>query len=350
MQWISSWRTAPGLPRRLATALLFGLSGGAVQACDVTTPTNVVVGNFSPAAIKAAAVPYTSTKGGFSCASANVLTLLSGNFLRATVDSAAVLQLTSGSNSVSYKLYADANGANELKPGTSTFYFNGTVLNLLNLFGNGAIDVPVYFKLSSADFVPPGTYTGSFSVQWEWLFCSGIGLLGACVGTLDQGNKPATVNVTLIVQPKPPTVAVTIGPTSWNIVEGTTNPKAIPGAKRRMNLTITNPDIVPVEANTLHVVLPTPANMVVALDGDGTSSTVTQTSEGSPASTLTLSYASAGSTTDNVDFSTDGQGWSYAPTAGNAASQATVSHVRFRPQGTMVPGSSYTITMPYSVK
>lgn len=356
MRWISPWRMAPGLPRRLAIALALGAPAAAAHACQITTPNTVTVGTFSPAAIKTSAVPLQNafTKGGFSCASTGIVALLSGNYLKATIPAGTVFQLTSGSNTVTYKLYADPAGAasTELKANATTFYVNGTALNLLNLTGSGAIDAPIYFKLASTGFVPAGTYTGSFTIRWDWYFCQGIGLFDACIlGTPDQGfNKVVTVNVTLYVAANPPTVSVTVGPTTWNVVEGTNKPKAIPGAKRRISLTITNPDYATVEADTIQVVLPTPANMTVALDGDGTGGAVIQTAEGSPVSNLTLPYVDPTNSGDNVDFFAAGSGWSYGPIAGNAASQDAVTQVRFRPKGTMAGLSSYTITIPYSVK
>ncbi|WP_223262865.1 hypothetical protein [Sphingobium sp. SCG-1] len=170
-------------------------------------------------------------------------------------------------------------------------------------------------------------------------------------GRPDADSKSVTVNVTLSVEPKPPLITVAMGPTSWNALEGTLRPKAIPGSKRRVTLTITNPDVVPTEVSTLSVVLPTPAYMAVALGGDGTGSgAVVQTSEGSPASTLTMTYSAPSSTTDNVDFSSNGgTDWSYAPVAGNAVAQSAVTHIRFRPQGSMAAQSSYSISIPYSV-
>ncbi len=73
-----------------------------------------------------------------------------------------------------------------------------------------------------------------------------------------------------------------MGAATWNEVEGTSNPKALPGSRRRVSVTITNPDIVAVDANVLEVVLPTPPRMTVALDGDGTGGAVVRTSDGSP--------------------------------------------------------------------
>lgn len=324
-------------------------------ACDVTTPTNTTLGPHSPAAIKAAAVPNTKTAGGFSCSSYSVLALLTGNFLKATIPAGTVLKLSSATSTdqITYRLFADQAATAELTPGTETTYMNGTVLNLLNLFGNGAIDVPVYMKLASTNLVAPGVYTGSFTIRWDWYFCSGIGALGLCIGTIDSGSKPATVNVTVTVVPKPLVVALDVGTMTWDPVNGTTQPKAIPGGKRRVRLAITNPDIVPVEANTLRITLPTPTGMAVALDGDGTlgGSAPVQTTDGTPASGLTLTYIAANSASDHVDFSNDaGATWTYSPVAGNAASQGAVSTVRLRPQGTMAAETSFTVSLPYSVK
>jgi hypothetical protein len=351
----------PLLPRRLARrAIALWLVAMAVfatpafAACDVATPVATDLGTYSPAAIKASA-PFVQTGAGFSCASFSVLTLLSGNFLKATVPAGTVLKLVnaaSPTDTVTYKLYADNAASIELKPGVSAYYMNGVVLNLLNLLGNGAINVPVFFKLTSTNAVATGTYTGSFSVQWDWNFCNGIAVLGACVGTVDAGSKTGVVNVVLTVQAKPPLISLTMGAPTWDSVNGTNKPKAIPGSKRRMIMTVTNPDIVPTEADAVQFLLPTPAGMIIALDGDGTGSgAVIQGSEGSPASGLTFTYTSPSSVTDQIDFSSDnGTTWNYVPTAGDAVSQAGVTRVRAQPKGTMAALSSYTITVPYSVK
>jgi spore coat protein U-like protein len=343
--------TAYGFDRRLLlgiAALLWSSAGTA--ACDTVNPSNVTIASASPAAIKASAVPLSSAKtsGGFGCTSSAIISLLSTSVLKATVATGATFTLTSGSNTVTYKLYADAAGANELKANIATSYVNGSS-TLLTLAG-GAIDVPIYFKLASASLPPAGTYTGSVSIKWDWYFCSLLGIGTLCVGTVDQGSKSTTVSVTLNVAPKPPTIVVNVGTATWNAVEGTSNPKAIPDSKRRVSVTVTNPDIVALDAGVVQIELPTPARMVIALDGDGTGGSVVQTSEGSPASSLTLSYIGPANTGDNVDFSSDGgSNWAYYPTAGNATSQAAVNRIRFRPQGSMAPGSSYTISIPFSV-
>jgi len=68
---------------------------GPAFACEVPVSASIAVGSVAPAAVKAGAVPYTATGAGFSCATLNILTLLSGNFLAARIPTGSILGLTS---------------------------------------------------------------------------------------------------------------------------------------------------------------------------------------------------------------------------------------------------------------
>ena len=326
------------------------VAGPAFAACDVTTTVADDLGSASPNALNAGAVPYGAAAGGFGCTNGSLLTLLSGNYLKATVAAGSALTLTSTttSNTVTYALAAASNGSSPLVPGTATYYVNGTVLSLL---GGNTTSVPVYVKPSAATAIAAGTYKGSVQIRWDWYFCSLIGALNACIGTLDQGSKTATITFTLTVAAQQATMAVTSA-TTWDAVSGTTDPKAIPGSRRRASMTVANPDIVALDSNTLALVMPVAAGTIVALDGDGSGSgTVVQTSDGTPASGLTVTYASPSSTTDNVDFSSDGGlSWTYVPIAGDTVSEARVTHIRVRPQGSMAAKSSFSVSIPFLVK
>lgn len=339
--------------RWLAIGVAMLTAGTAHAACGVATTVADDLGSFSPNALKAGAAPYVNTFGGYSCTTVPVATLLTGNYLKATVASGSVLKLTSTTtaDSVTYALAAAADGSSPLVPGTATFYVNGTVLNVLGLLGPGAVNVPIYVEPSAATTIAPGTYTGSVTIKWDWYFCSVIGALNACVGTLDSGSKNATITFTLDVSAKPATISIA-SVTTWDPVSTTNSPKTIPASRRRTSLTVTNRDIVAVDLNTLKLALPTGARTIVALDGDGTGSgSVVQTVQGSPASGLTVTYTSPSSTSDDVDFSNDGGvSWSYVPVAGNLASEGAVTHVRFSPKGSMAASSSISISIPYLVK
>lgn len=322
----------------------------AFAACSVTTPLSAAIGSDSSNALKAGVAPYTSTFGGFTCTSSSILTLLSGNYLKATIAAGAPLTLTSTTttDTVTYKLAASSDGSNQIVPGTPTYYVNGAVLSLLS---NGTTSVPIYVKPLNTTATASGTYTGSVTIKWDWYFCSALSAANICIGTVDQGSKSSTITFTLIVAPQPTTMAVTSA-TTWDGISGTTDPKAIPGSRRRASITIANPDIVGLDTNTLALVMPVAAGTIVALDGDGSGSgSVVQTTDGSPASGLTVSYVSPSSTTDNVDFSSDGGvSWTYVPTAGDTTSEAAVTHIRIRPQGGMAAKSSFSVSIPFLVR
>lgn len=334
-------------------ALLIGFAATPALACDVASASSTAIGSYSPAALQAKAVPYLRASGGFSCTSDSVVTLLGGNYLKATVAGDAVLTLasTSSSDTVVIRLAADKGGTMPLTPGVTVTYMQNTTFNVLGLLGSDMQDMPLYVKPSTTVPIAAGTYTGSVSVRWDWSFCKGVNAAGACLLGNDTGSKSGVVKFTLTVAARPATMTVASS-TTWDPVNTTSAPKAIPGSKLRLAITLSNPDLVAIDADTLKVALPTATRLVVALDGDGSGSGgVVQSSQGTTPSTLTLAYAGPSSAADDVEFSSDGGlSWGYAPVAGDAASQAAVTGIRFRPKGSMAPGSSFTISVPYSVK
>lgn len=339
---------------RLLAALLALVTSPAL-ACTMPANAPVTVGSYSPAAIKAGAVPYAQTASGFECTTLSVLNVLGANYLSATIAAGATLKLTSTSNAadtLTYQLFANAGSSYEIKPGATTYYMKSGQITLLTIGSQGA-NVPLFFKLASGAAPAAGTYKGSIAIRWDWNFCNGVAVGGLCaLGATDSGSQTVAIAVTLYVAPKPPTVALALGAVTWDPVNGTLNPKAIPGSKRRMVMTLSNPDLVATELDATTLVVPTATRMAIALDGDGTGSgAVVQVTEGSPPSGATIAYASPASTTDQIDFSSDGGAtWTYVPLPGNATSQAAVTSVRIKPKSSMAAGSSISVSVPYSVR
>jgi uncharacterized repeat protein (TIGR01451 family) len=114
------------------------------------------------------------------------------------------------------------------------------------------------------------------------------------------------------------------------------NPKAIPGAILSYTVRLTNSGPGTVDANTVLITDPLPANVdlfVGDLGGPGSGPVVF--SDGTPASGLGWTFTSLASTTDSVDFSQDGIVWTYAPVPDVNGFDATVRHLRLKPTGTM---------------
>ncbi|WP_171982408.1 protein CsuE [Sphingomonas sp. LM7] len=336
------------LLHRLALAsLALVLWSAPAAACTVTSPAASDFGSHSPNAIKAAAVPVVERFGGFYCA----VSLLGGNVLTATISNANSFKLTSvGHPDGAFEVFPSKTSSSAMASGVAVNFLNPSVVDLAALLGGSAGNIPLFIKLSSAGLLTPGTYNGAFRVTWTWKFCSGVWVGSTCtLGTVDQGTAASDIAFTVTVAPKPVTVTMS-GVTTWDPIAGTTFPKAIVGAKKRVTVVVSNPDIVPTDLNSVRVEIPSQAGTALALEGDGASiGAPIKFTDGTPSSTLAFSYTNAGDGADDVDFFADGTGWAYVPTPGDAVSQRLVKKVRLKPRGKLAPGSSFTVTLPYLV-
>lgn len=336
-----------GLTTLIIATAAVAMPGSAWAACTVSDTPDTTLGTYSSSAVNKSATTYARVAAGFDCQDA-LLSLLSNNVLSvtATSDSGFKLKMTGSANTADYVLAADAAGTTPITPGTKFYYLNGSLINLAGLLGNSTRNVQIYVKPSATATLAPGTYIGTFKLAWEWSLCTRLSTV-ACTG-YTQSTTPvtATVTVSMIVTLRPVTVVITTR-TTYDPISTTNNPRSIPGSRQRTTITLTNTDTVAVDADSLKVVLPTPTRGAVALNGDGTaSSAYVKTAEGSPASSLTVTYATPGSTTDDVDFwATSSTDWDYDP----AATPNAVTRVRIRPKGTMAAGSSFSVSLPYTL-
>ncbi len=141
-------------------------------------------------------------------------------------------------------------------------------------------------------------------------------------------------------------VVVTAGPTLQvrkvvqtmsDPIQGTTNPKAIPGALTKYTVRVTNAGSGTVDNNTVSITDPIPANTKMYIGDIGAAgSGPVAFLNGSPSSALTFTFTALNSTTDDLDFSSDGGAtWTYVPTADAQGCDAAITHIRMRPKGTM---------------
>lgn len=334
-------------------AIVAGIAAFPAAACTVSASVTTSLGTYSPAAVKAKAVPALQSRAGLKCDAA-LLVVLSSDNIKAKFTSQNGLKLlpVSGGGSVSYKASADPAGTVAFVQGATIDYMQNNLLNLLGLLGSSSPELPFFITPNETTLPVEGVYKDKITILWSWNVCpSGISLLGLCVGGADIGAGTSVIDVTLTVAAKNVTVVLT-STSTWDPVNGTNKPKALPGGKRRVSATVANPDIVPLDAGGVGVVLPTPVGTLVALDGDGANSGASiRLTEGSPASSLTVRYIGPGDLTDDVDFSMDsGVSWTYAPNAADTGSVAAITHVRIRAQGTMAKQSTFSVSVPYLVK
>jgi uncharacterized repeat protein (TIGR01451 family) len=118
-------------------------------------------------------------------------------------------------------------------------------------------------------------------------------------------------------------------------INGTVDPKAIPGATMRYVILLTNTGNGAVDADTLIVTDPLPANLALrVVDFDGSTPGPVQFINGSPASGLSYSFLALDDIDDDVAFSDDGGvTFDYEPSADANGVDTAVNAIWINPKG-----------------
>jgi uncharacterized repeat protein (TIGR01451 family) len=132
---------------------------------------------------------------------------------------------------------------------------------------------------------------------------------------------------------------------------GAASPKLIPGARANYTVTVANPNPFAATADSIILLDPTPTNLSLYVSHIvGASGGPVRFTDGATASSLTYTFTSLASTTDDVDFSNDGGAtWTYVPTPNGQGADPLVNRIRIRPKGAMAANSSFTLLFGYIV-
>ncbi|MEM8627993.1 MAG: DUF11 domain-containing protein, partial [Pseudomonadota bacterium] len=138
-------------------------------------------------------------------------------------------------------------------------------------------------------------------------------------------------------------------------INGTTNPKAIPGATIEYLITVTNTGSEATDAGTVEVWDDAPADAKMCLMARS-GGPVVFSDPGSNAG-VTYNYGGAGSiagdlqvTTDDLQFSDDGGGtFAYQPADEGDGCDSAITDFRVTPQGALEAGGNFTLTVRFEV-
>jgi uncharacterized repeat protein (TIGR01451 family)/fimbrial isopeptide formation D2 family protein len=140
-------------------------------------------------------------------------------------------------------------------------------------------------------------------------------------------------------------------------INGTTNPKFIPGALAGYTLSVTNTGSGTIDNNTIVITDPVPANTALFVnDTGGANSGPVLFAQGATSSTLTYIYTALNNLADDLDFSSNnGVSWGYVPTPGADGCDPLVTNIRINPKGAFVgnpapPQPSFTLNFRVCVK
>ncbi|MFL6858879.1 MAG: DNRLRE domain-containing protein [Allosphingosinicella sp.] len=191
----------------------------------------------------------------------------------------------------------------------------------------------------------------------------GLGLIGATSSTAIFSSAEATTTTTrpqLVITTATIAPSLTIAKAGIQLsdpVNGTTNPKAIPGAKIRYTITASNSSAGIVDTNTTQFTESVPSTMKLFVgDAGAVGSGPVVFTNGATSSGLSYTFTSLASTTDSIAFSNNnGSTYAYTPVADASGYDATVTNVRITLSGpfagkTGATGPSFTLQLFMGVK
>ncbi len=328
------------------------VGGGATNATAVATPGSTLT--LTEAYTTGSAANY---NGSIECRrnSDNVVVATAGTGLSRTVVMPSGTSLTcTWTNSrksatlVVRKTWANAQTTNAVTVATSGLINNASLASVANSANETDTNAAVTVYAAESATLAETFTVGNGANYAQALACTG-------------NTAPLTGNV-LSVDPADTAIVCTftnsyivplsIAKTSLaysDPVNGLTNPKLIPGGFANYSLTITAPAGTSPSNNSVIVTDAIPANLSLFVGTYAPGPGPVRFTAGSSA--LTYSFASLASTTDDLEFSNNGgASWTYGPSADANGVDATVTHVRVRPKGSMAPGSNFTINLRALVK
>ncbi len=185
------------------------------------------------------------------------------------------------------------------------------------------------------DFNEVASGTTNLIYYTSGMACTNSYASGTTLPTVVGGSvTPAlgdNITCTITNTPKPNKANLTMTKTSTLIsdpINGTTNPKMIPGAIVEYAITVTNAGTGAVDANTITLIDPIPTSLATYVSG--TAVTYTDTLGGT--STISCPYATCVSWTKTAGGTS---GWGAALTPDGTGYDAAITGVRMIPSGTM---------------
>lgn len=178
-----------------------------------------------------------------------------------------------------------------------------------------------------------------------------VAITGAGLSRQIQMPLDSSVTCTWSDEATVPLTVVKLAVVRSDPVNGTINPKAIPGAIVEYQIIVTNPSANAVDSDSVMVNDPLPDHIDMRVDDIASlGSGPVQFVDGSPSSGLGYTFTSLGSATDDVDFSSDdGATWTYQPVPDADGVDTNVTDIRINPKGAFA-GNNAQFTLKFRVR
>ena len=205
-------------------------------------------------------------------------------------------------------------------------------------------DTPRYYRNGSCTFQVVLYENGDirFRYSTDSISCSGssatIGIQESS-STYNQHSYNSVIDLSKDILYTSPRPEITLQKTSTTLsdpINGTNNPKSIPGALSEYTLTATNEGLGNADTDSIIISDAVPSNTSLYIeDISGAGTGPIEFLDGLPSSGLSYSFSSLASTSDSLSFSNNGGStYSYVPVADAMGLDSNVTHVRVATQGT----------------
>ncbi|WP_138763112.1 spore coat protein U domain-containing protein [Pseudomonas lactis] len=171
-----------------------------MAACSVASTVPASFGSISSMTVRTAAQTSSTTNSGLSCTPALISLLVPTDHFYATITSTQSGMVGPTGDVIGYTIYGNNSTSYPITRGAQ-FDFGGAggIAQSIGLVtGPGAKTVPLYLSSITGSNVAAGMYTETLSIAWNWNYCSGVGIGGACLGR-DTGSGTASLTVSMTV-------------------------------------------------------------------------------------------------------------------------------------------------------
>lgn len=186
---------------RLLLLASLGTAAQAQGACSAVATAPASFGSVSSMTVRTTAQASSTTNAGLSCTPLVLSVLGSGDHFYATVTGSPQGGMVGPTGDViGYSIYGNNSTTYPITRG-ARFDFGGTggIAQTYGLvFGPGTKTLPLYFASLTGSNVAAGLYSETLSILWNWDYCSGINLIGVCLGR-DTKSGTSTLTVSMLV-------------------------------------------------------------------------------------------------------------------------------------------------------
>lgn len=324
--------------RLIAFATFVAMCPAANATCSADAVASADAGRWTSGQLSTGQAAMLATMAGMRCTDAH-LAMGADTHVVATIRSANGFELRrDGSDArIGYVASADHDGNHPITQDSSVDYATLGARSLPASESAREIGLPISFRSFHSVGLPSGIYSDVITIEWRWRTCENADQSTAVCKSHSEGVATTNLTVSMKIDAKPP--IVTMAAKTIHASAGA----ATPEARRIVTVMVENPDVVPIDADSIVLEIPIDQRMTISDHPAGAFKAievVRGVEDG-----MGVSYGGLGDPTDDVECTSDGKDWTLQP-----VDPSQVRSVRIRVRGALQPSKSVVIALAGSMR